>query len=110
METCDPSRLDKYHGPGPTDAQHNDIFGLGFNLSTDGRSLPVHVREVLAPRVIVIESVRTPEPRVQGQGICPVCDFASRPATKEQTAFRLQPVTSFPTRSDEKGNTKKENK
>ena len=47
----------------------------------------------------MIESVRTPEPRVQGQGICPVCDFASRPATKEQTAFRRQPATSFPTRS-----------
>ena len=44
----------------------------------------------------MIESVRTPEPRVQGQGICPVCDFASRPATKEQTAFRRQPVTSLP--------------
>ena len=34
----------------------------------------------------MIESVRTPEPRVQGQGICPDCDFASRPATKEQSA------------------------
>ena len=44
----------------------------------------------------MIESVRTPEPRVQGQGISPVCDFASRPATKEQTAFRRQPATSFP--------------
>ena len=48
-----------------------------------------------------MESVRTPKPRVQGQGISPVCDFASRPATEEQTAFRLQPVTSFQTRSDE---------
>ena len=47
----------------------------------------------------MIESVRTPEPRVQGQGNCPVCDFASRPATKEQTAFRPQPTTSFPTTS-----------
>ena len=44
----------------------------------------------------MIESVRTPEPRVQGQGTSPVCDFASRPATKEQTAFRRQPATSVP--------------
>ena len=34
----------------------------------------------------MIESVRTPEPRVQGQGISPDCDFASRPATKGQSA------------------------
>ena len=40
------------------------------------------------------ESVRTPEPRVQGQGICPDCDFASRPATKDN--LRRQPTTSFP--------------
>ena len=45
--------------------------------------------------------LQSSEPRVQGQGICPVCDFAARPATKEQTAFQRQPATSFPTRSDE---------
>ena len=45
---------------------------------------------------IVIESVRTPEPRVQGQGISPDCDFASRPATKEQSPFRCQPATGLP--------------
>ena len=47
---------------------------------------------------IVIESVRTPEPMVQGQGISPDCDFASRSATKEQSPFRCQPATG-PTRS-----------
>ena len=35
-----------------------------------------------------------PEPRVQGQGISPDCGFASRPATKGQSATLLSPVTS----------------
>ena len=42
---------------------------------------------------IVIESVRTPEPRVQGQGICL---FASRPATKENLRFRNDSSNELP--------------
>ena len=51
----------------------------------------------------MIESVRTPEPRVQGQGISPVCDFASRPATKEPGTNCVSTSTGNepPTRSDE---------
>ena len=48
----------------------------------------------------MIESVRTPEPRVQGQGICPVCDFASRPATKESLRLRNGSSNEFLTRSN----------
>ena len=50
----------------------------------------------------MIESVRTPEPRVQGQGICPVCDFASRPATKDNLRLWNDSRNEFLTRSNVK--------
>ena len=48
----------------------------------------------------MIQSVRTPEPRVQGQGICPVCDFASRPATKDNLRLWNDFSNEFITRSN----------
>ena len=53
---------------------------------------------------MVIESVRTQEPFVQGQRTNSkflIETFQTRPAIEEQTAFRRQRTTSFPTRSDE---------
>ena len=66
---------------------------LSFNcnvLSHDG----IHL--LLQRSQCFIESVHTSKRRVQGQGISPVCDFASRQANKEQTAFSTSTKNEFP--------------